>query len=403
MPSVTDFLKKTIITPIKNPPQSKFGLTIAISGNGKVIAISSTENSEERSLVGVVYVFINDNDKWIQKSVLKSSITNYYDSFGISLAINEDGSTLVIGACHHGSTILRKRGAVFIYERKEDEWILDEKIIENSIGRDSYFGWSIAINAAGDRLVVSDIAISGTIFIYKKINKWTLDTILKNSVKEMKLFHNDWYGYSTGINSTGNIIVVASLFTKKDNDSRVGSIDIYKEINDKWRLIGNLIPNECNVDSHYGWSLDINDDVSIIIVSSINSNYKGKMHVGTVYIYRLKDFEWILEDKLYPSNPNSYDNFGYCVRIARKRERIIASTHNNKLNKSFVNVYDNDGSGWEKKAMLIPDTGNERFAIDASINDDGRIISIGSFIFSIEDQIEKGITYIYIDKREKNE
>ena len=85
------------------------GYTVAISGDGNVIAASSVfenssatgvngdESDDSAAFAGAAFVFMRDGSTWRQRSYVKASNTDANDLFGVYIAIDSDGSTLALG------------------------------------------------------------------------------------------------------------------------------------------------------------------------------------------------------------------------------------------------------------------------------------------------------------------
>jgi hypothetical protein len=88
-----------------------FGNVVALSEDGNTLAVSA--NHEDSNAIGVggdqdnddavdsgaVYVFGRDGaGGWSQQAYVKASNTTGYDLFGTSVALNDDGNTMVVGA-----------------------------------------------------------------------------------------------------------------------------------------------------------------------------------------------------------------------------------------------------------------------------------------------------------------
>jgi hypothetical protein len=86
-----------------------FGDTVALSAAGTVLAIGATAedskaigvggdaSDDSASDAGAAYVFSRGATGWAQHAYVKASNTEADDSFGHSLALSTDGSTLVVG------------------------------------------------------------------------------------------------------------------------------------------------------------------------------------------------------------------------------------------------------------------------------------------------------------------
>src|SRR5215510_4512253 len=86
------------------------GRTLALSRDGNTLAVSAPDESsaatgingnqkdDSASGSGAVYVFTRAGAgrPWTQQAYIKASNTGAYDSFGFSLALNANGSTLAV-------------------------------------------------------------------------------------------------------------------------------------------------------------------------------------------------------------------------------------------------------------------------------------------------------------------
>ena len=87
-----------------------FGVRIAISGDGNTVAVGAqNEDSAAKGIngkqdddsapeAGAVYLFTRTGTTWTQHSYVKASNTRAGDEFGSSLALTQDGRTLLVGA-----------------------------------------------------------------------------------------------------------------------------------------------------------------------------------------------------------------------------------------------------------------------------------------------------------------
>jgi len=94
------------------------GRTLVMSRDGNTLAVAAPDESSAATGVngnqkddtaggaGAVYVFTRGGASrpWTQEAYLKASNTDAYDSFGFSLAINANGSTLAVTATREDSS-----------------------------------------------------------------------------------------------------------------------------------------------------------------------------------------------------------------------------------------------------------------------------------------------------------
>jgi hypothetical protein len=92
-----------------------FGVRMALSGDGNALAVSApNENGGSKGIngnqsddsaddAGAIYFFTRSGTTWTQQAYLKGSNTDAFDEFGSSVALNRDGSIMVVGAAKEDS------------------------------------------------------------------------------------------------------------------------------------------------------------------------------------------------------------------------------------------------------------------------------------------------------------
>src|SRR5262249_54574740 len=76
-------------------PNVLFGYSIGVSGNGDTLAVAEYDADRGK---GALYVLTRSGGMWSHQARLQASNAENGDSLGYSLAISEDGNTLVAGA-----------------------------------------------------------------------------------------------------------------------------------------------------------------------------------------------------------------------------------------------------------------------------------------------------------------
>lgn len=160
----------------------KFGSSISVSQDGTVLSVgafgegsSSTgvageqlDNSATQS--GAVYIFSFDGLSWQQQAYIKASeAADTLDSFGISSALSDDGSQLVVGAYledsssvglegNHGDNSSEKSGAVYSYYKDSNgSWTEGAYVKAPNTDTDDRFGRSLALSGDGSTLAVGSV------------------------------------------------------------------------------------------------------------------------------------------------------------------------------------------------------------------------------------------------------
>ena len=155
-------------------PGDYFGFSVALSSDGDTLAVGAyTEDSDATGIdgnqasnttssAGAVYVFGRDAmEQWSQQAYVKASNTDPGDAFGNSVALSENGDTLVVCAYHEASSATGidgdqtsnasdNSGAVYVFGRDAmEQWSQQAYVKASNTGANDHFGQSLALSTDG--------------------------------------------------------------------------------------------------------------------------------------------------------------------------------------------------------------------------------------------------------------
>lgn len=156
----------------------QFGLSVSLSADGNLLVASA--NAEDSSATGIngnqsdnsasnsgaVYVFARNASTWTQESYLKASNAESADTFGRTVAISSDGSTIAVGADGEDSNsagvngtqsdnTLSGAGAAYIFTRNNASWTQLSYVKASNPDANDDFGRVLALSGNGLILAVS--------------------------------------------------------------------------------------------------------------------------------------------------------------------------------------------------------------------------------------------------------
>ena len=151
------------LTASDGAPGDHFG-RIAIDGN--TILVGAAGDDHDNVDAGSVYVFVRENATWAEQAVLRVKNAAMSDHFGWSVDL--DGDTAVVGATGDDEGAYNA-GAVYIYGRAGDEWLLQDKLLASDGGAQDGFG-QVAIDGntilAGAPRNVTDAAEEAAVYVF---------------------------------------------------------------------------------------------------------------------------------------------------------------------------------------------------------------------------------------------
>ena len=120
---------------------------------------------------GGAYVFERTGGTWRQQAYLKSSISEQNDSWGMSIALSTDGSTLALASadedclatgidppgCIEDRESDTSAGAVSVFVREGTAWTQQAYFKASNAGSGDWFGLRVAVSGDGNALAASAI------------------------------------------------------------------------------------------------------------------------------------------------------------------------------------------------------------------------------------------------------
>jgi hypothetical protein len=330
----------------------QFGISLAVSGDGNTIAIGAiTEDSmatgingnqadDSAASAGAVYVFARTGTAWAQQTYVKASNTQAADLFGYDVALNQDGTTLVVAG----------------YD-------------EDGPGRGVNVDQGNGANG------------SGALYVFDRTGgTWTQAAYLKGSRSEA----NDALGFSIGISGDGNTIVAGAA--------------------DESCLVGGVNPEGCNMDkpedasggsagAAYVWvrsagawteqafikasnpqlldwfaaSVAVSQDGDTLLVSApmedsnargVNGDQQndGAIESGAAYLFTRSGATWTQQAYIKAENAEEYDEFGTSVAVSGDGRTLFVGARMESGGIAGINGTQSDNSMPQAGAVYVWET-----------------------------------------------
>ncbi|ENM5843442.1 FG-GAP repeat protein [Vibrio mimicus] len=396
--------------PSNTGADDNFGVSLALSGDNKTLVVGAyyedngvkgvisdgSEITDVSTAVdsGAVYVFTRNNRGiWSQSAYLKASNTGAEDNFGTSLALSEDGKTLVVGASAEDngfkgiitdgseasdSGTAVDSGAVYVFTKSNTgTWSQNAYIKASNTGASDLFGSSVAISKDGKTLAVGapteDNAVKG---------------IITNGSE------------ATDVGTVNNSGAVY-LFTQSDSG--------------EWSQSAYFKPSNTGVSDLFGSAIALSDNGKMLVVGAYNEDNGAKgiitngsevidlgtaTNSGAVYVF-IKDSSgsWTQSAYIKASNTGADDNFGASVVVSEDGNTLTVGAwfEDNSVtgivvdgsevtdlgtanNSGAVYLFSRDAGIWSQSAYVKgSNTGtSDGFGESLSVSDNGKTFAVGS-------------------------
>ena len=356
-----------------------FGYDLALNSTGSRVVVGSYGEKDSSNTINSgavrVFDFNTSTSQWTQSGpTIEASSGQGW--FGVSVAANQDATRIVVGA--------PQAEKVEVWEQTSSTgttWSRVGSIISSSQSSE-LFGYSVGISSNGNRIVVGSPHVTTTQYANwgkARVYDWNASTSAWDQVGS-DINGDIQYGrlgYSTAISGDGTRIALGVPFETNTTGTTAGAVKIYdwNASTSAWDQVGSDIEGVAAGD-RFGWRVDLNSDGSRLLVGTNYTDANGTMS-GSVYAYDLVGTTWTQKGQTVHGDNN--DQLGYSISLNSDGSKFIASAWGNKK----VKVYELVGSSWSQIGQdhthsFSSMTTNSRFGIGVGISGDGTVAAGGA-------------------------
>ena len=353
-----------------------FGTSVAVSADGTVMAIGAPgEDSDPAALAGdmnddgltdsgAVYVYEKVNGTWEWRAILKASNADSGDRFGATVALNADGTILAVGAPQEDSAAITIDG-----DQDDNSW-----------------------------------PDAGAVYVFRlEGGAWSQRAYLKASIRgseppNVRAFEREQFGFALALNSPGDRLVVGEPGHPRCVDNQFscassGAAHIFDTDGTDWVYQAYLGLGVDDYDSA-GYAVALTPDGSRVAISAPGRVRDFIDNPGAVYVLDHEDGVWEEDIVLPPNDPDGYrvGDSGAAIALSADGNTLAISMHDGSLHESrvfgYIMMFSHDGSGWNDsdpfpETSIRPpkpvDEYVDEFARALAISADGQTLAVGAF------------------------
>ena len=355
------------IIPIECEQNDNFGRAVAIWGDHAIVGANGDDDKGGNA--GAAYAIRYNGQTWVKEQKILSDDAGVNDYFGCSVAISN--SYAILGA--YGNDVNgSKSGAAYIYQLAHQGWQKIQKLSPDDSNTNDHFGYAVDID--GDYAIIGAYgdddqgSMSGSAYIFKrKGDTW----VQQNKLVDVLGNRNDYFGFSVSI--SGDYAIIGA-YRDDDKGDNSGAALVFKNQNDTWVKQTRLVANDGKTNDYFGYDVAISGEYAAI---GAYRNDDISSNMGSVYIYQLEKGNWIFKKKIVPSDGSSSDYFGFSLDLIDTRLIIGAYGDDEKGSSSgSAYLYALNQGKWEFLKKFIANEGKayDYFGYDVSICDKALII-----------------------------
>lgn len=316
----------SVLTAADAADTDRYGESVALSGNGAILAVGAYAWEGSSTDQGGVYIYDWVGSAWTQRgSVLAAADAAAFDAYGVAVALSNDGTVLAVGATVRDNS----RGAVYIYDWNGSAWVQRGPVLTaaDAAVNDQY-GVAVSLSDDGTVLAVGvylwegAAADQGGVYIYD----WNGSAWIQRGavLTAADAAASDYYGISVSLSGNGTILAVGT-FAWEGTVTDQGGVYIYDWNGSVWaQREAVLTAADAAASDYFGISVALSGSGSTLAVGA-NAWDGAFSDQGGIYIYDWNGSAWIQRGPvLTASDAAGSDLLGRSVALSSNAAILIA-------------------------------------------------------------------------------
>lgn len=342
---------------------------------------SQNNNKLLKHCIALMFIILAFNSLLAQQWQQVGSAINgeaAFDNSGKSLSMNDEGSSVIIGATGNDNEF-SGAGHARVYALVDGEWQQKGEDLDGEALYDGS-GFAVSMNANGNVVAVGAPSNSegGSAAGHVRIYAWENEAWVQRGEDIDGTANYSESGNAIELSADGNTIVIGA--SKQDDTAQnSGQVRVYDWDGETWTQKGNSI-NGDQANNNFGFAVSMSDDGNIIAVGAPLSS-GNFVNGGQVKVFAWINDAWIQQGSdLY--GESYYDRFGYSVSLNANGTTLAAGAIMNGgsgTDAGHVRVFEWNSSAWEQKGIDINgEDADDNSGSSLSISANGNVLAIGA-------------------------
>lgn len=354
------------------------GFNVAINGD-TAIAGAPRHVVNGNPNRGAAYVYVRNGTTWAQQQKLISTDGAANDQFGYSVAVF--GDTAAVGMLNDQDLLgTRSRGFVYIFQRSGTTWSQTQVLTPSDHAAGDTFGLSLAFE--NDTLLIgARNKTNGSTQFVGAAYVFTRPAAGGSFTQQAKLSPGDivlgeFFGNSVGLSGDSAIVGAVGLAGFSNPN---GKAYVFTRSGSSWTLQQKLVAADAASGDAFGFSVAISGDTAI--AGAVRKVTGPNVASGAAYVFQRSGATWTQQQRIVHNDPEINDELGYYVAIKNETAVVSARSYevppNTAVNHGAVFVFTRSGANWTQTERLIHgDVGPD--GLGTSVAFDGNSIIAGA-------------------------
>jgi len=300
--------------------------------------------------------------------------------FGYAVAL--DGERAIIGSLNDPSAGFLA-GAAYIFRLDGGQWIQEAELFDPVPVSSGHLGTSVAIGGplavAGVRSEAASVNIGAALVFRNGADGWVYETTLRPPDVQSPQNGFGYYAFGHAVATDGERIVVTmpqdDIACPEDPLCNSGSAYVFRRDGSEWVVEQKLIPSDPQRLAHFGRSVAVSGDR--IVIGAMQADEIA----GAAYVFRREGSVWVEEAKLVNPDPEEgvVTQFGESIDVDGDTVAVGAPGENHAGQYSgAVYVFRRGTEGWALEQKLVAEDAQSLQFLGQSVGISGERILAGA-------------------------
>lgn len=361
--AATSWAPQTTLADPYPAPCADFGYSVALDGDRDIALVGAPTHPEATLNAGVAYVYTRSSDAWSDGATLIPSDAT--SAFGISVALDEEGRTAVIGA----------NGAVYVFTRVGSAWTQEAKLTASDGASEDAFGFSVALSKDGLTALIGapskDQATGAAYVFVRGVTLWRQRAELSGTVPYGA------FGASVALAQQGRIALAGA----PSEQSNTGAAYVFSRIGATWSSGTKLTALDATRGEYFGLSIALDAQGRTSLIGAPGRNNGS----GVAYVFTHPAGAWTQQAELTADDAVAHHHFGWSVVLDEGGDRILAGSPGQtwpvRKDREFgaAYIFIRAAGAWTQQAELTAaDAVGDSFGWSGALDKDGQTALVGA-------------------------
>lgn len=355
-----------------------FGATVAVSNDGRTLLIGATDESNDR---GAAWIYSKVRSRWLPEARLARPTPTRGDLFGSEVALSGDGLTALVSSIGYHHRI----GAVWVYRRTGSGWRLGARLTARDEVGQAEFGWAVALSADGATALIGGPVDNppkgfrghlgaGAAWVFHRTDgTWAQEGPKLTGVGETD---TGVFGAAVALSADGRTALVGAGYAHSGR----GTAWTFVRSRTGWKKEGApLYPNDARGLPQFGTVTALSSNGRTAVISGPADDHGH----GAIWTFARNGSRWVQRGKKLTTKGQESVNFGGSLAISSNSTTMLIGGVHTLSDRGRVWLYTRTlPRRWTQRGTDISPAGSTGahalFGEETAISADGHLLVIGA-------------------------